>query len=111
MKQVNALEKHLDLKLLERTPQGTNLTPAGAVIYRDARFLFDYSRHSVENARQAAQTKEAPFSVGTSMLNPAKPFMDLWYQVECEFSDYKLHLVPFQDNHEGILSEISQLGK
>lgn len=40
--------------------------------------------------------------VGTSLLSPAKPFMDLWYQVSTEFSDYKLHLVPFEDNHEGI---------
>jgi len=111
MKQVNSLEKHLDLKLLERTPQGVRLTPAGDVIYRDARFLFDYSRHSIENARQAMQAKEASFSVGTSMLNPAKPFMDLWYKVGREFSNYKLHLVPFEDNHEGILSEVSQLGK
>lgn len=111
MKQVNSLEKHLDLKLFERTPQGVRLTPAGDVIYRDARFLFDYSRHSIENARQAMQAKEASFSVGTSMLNPAKPFMDLWYKVGREFSNYKLHLVPFEDNHEGILSEVSQLGK
>jgi len=110
-KQVNSLEKHLSLKLLERTPRGVHLTPAGEVIYRDARFLFDYSRHSIENARQAMETKELSFSVGTSMLNPAKPFMDLWYKVGREFSNYKLHLVPFEDDHEGILSEVSQLGR
>lgn len=44
------------------------------------------------------------------MLNPAKPFMDLWYQVSQDFANYKLRLVPFEDNHEGILSEIMQLG-
>jgi hypothetical protein len=49
--------------------------------------------------------------VGTSLLNPAKPFMDLWYKVNGNFPDYKLHLVQFEDNHEGILSEIGQLGK
>ena len=36
--------------------------------------------------------------------------MDLWYRVNHDFPDYKLHLVTFQDNHEGILSEIEQLG-
>lgn len=111
MKQVNALEKHLKLKLLDRTSQGVRPTPAGDVIYRDAKFLFDYSKHSIENARKAMQAKEDSFSVGTSMLNPAKPFMDLWYKVGREFSNYKLQLVPFEDNHEGILSEISQLGQ
>ena len=111
MKQVNSLEKRLNLKLLERGSQGVRLTPAGNIIYRDAKFLFDYSMHSIENARQAMQAKESSFHVGTSMLNPAKPFMDLWYKVGGEFSNYKLHLVPFEDNHEDILSEVSRLGE
>lgn len=111
MKQINALEKHLNLKLIERTPRGILLTPAGDVIYRDAKFLFDYSRRSIENARQAMNIHDTTFCVGTSMLNPAKPFMDLWYRVNKKFANYKLHLVPFEDNHEGILSEIAQLGE
>ena len=40
MKQLNALERHLELKLLERTRRGTVLTPAGEVIYRYARQMF-----------------------------------------------------------------------
>lgn len=111
MKQINSLENHLNLKLIERTPRGIHLTPAGDVIYRDARFLFDYSRRSIENARQAMNVRDTTFCVGTSMLNPAKPFMDLWYRVSQEFSNYKLHLVPFEDDHKGILTEISQLGE
>lgn len=38
MKQMNALESHLNLKLIERTPAGVHITPAGEVIYRDAKF-------------------------------------------------------------------------
>lgn len=111
MKQINSLEKHLNLKLIERTPRGILLTPAGDVIYRDAKFLFDYSRRSIENARQAMDVRDTTFCVGTSLLNPAKPFMDLWYRVNKEFANYKLHLVPFEDDHKGILSEIAQLGE
>ncbi len=37
--------------------------------------------------------------------------MDLWYRVNQEFPEYKLHLVPFEDNHEGILKEIEQFGE
>jgi len=110
MKQINSLEKHLQLKLLERTSHGVRLTPAGAVIYKDAKFLFDYSRRSIDNARQAMGDKDAIFCVGTSMLNPAKPFMDLWYRANREFPNYKLHLVPFEDNHKGIVAEIARLG-
>ena len=111
MKQMNALEAHLDLKLIERTRRGIRLTPAGEVIYKDAKFLFDYSRRSIESARPAMNAHDTTFCVGTSLLNPAKPFMDLWYQVNREFPNYKLHLVPFEDDHRGILGEIGALGE
>lgn len=111
MKQMNALEAHLDLKLIERSSHGIRLTPAGEVIYRDARFLFDFSQKSIENAKQAMKTYDTTFCVGTSLLNPAKPFMDLWYRVNRDFPGYRLHLVPFEDDHEGILSEIEGLGE
>ena len=111
MKQMNSLEKHLALKLVERTPNGARLTPAGEVIYRDAKFLIDYSQKSIASARAATHTYDTTFCVGTSLLNPAKPFMDLWYRVNKDFPDYRLHLVPFEDDHEGIVSEIKQLGE
>ena len=110
MKQINALEAHLNLQLIERSKHGIRLTPAGDAIYKDAKFLFDYSRRSIENARRMMEYDDKTFRVGTSMLNPAKPFMDLWYQVNQDFTNYKLRLVPFEDDHEGILSEIMQLG-
>lgn len=111
MKQMNTLESHLDLKLIERTTSGVRLTAAGALIYQDAKFIIDYSRKSIAGARAAMHLNDTTFCIGTSLLNPAKPFMDLWYRVNQQFSEYKLHLVPFEDNHEGILSEIEQLGK
>ena len=111
MKQMNALEKHLDLTLLERTSAGVQLTPAGEIIYRDAKYLMDYSAKSIAAARNASHAYDTTFCVGTSLLNPAKPFMDLWYRVNQDFPDYKLHLVPCEDNHEGILSEIEKLGE
>ena len=111
MKQVNLLEAHLKLKLIQRTSRGIRLTPAGEVIYKDAKFLFEYSKRSVESARQAMETDGRTFRVGTSLLNPAKPFMDLWYRVNRQFPDYKLHLVPFEDDHTGILAEIAGLGE
>lgn len=111
MKQINALENHLDIKLMERTPSGIRLTAAGAVIYKDAKFMIDYSKKSLASARAALHTEDTTFCIGTSLLNPARPFMDLWYRVNASFPEYKLHLVSFEDNHEGILSEIEQLGK
>ena len=93
MKQMNALERHLNLKLIERTPAGVHATPAGEVIYRDAKFMIDYSKKSIAAANAATHLYDTTFCVGTSLLNPAKPFMDLWYRINHSFPDYKLHLV------------------
>ena len=111
MKKMNVLEAHLNLKLIDRTPAGVDLTPAGKVIYRDAKFIMDYSKKSVAAANAATLDYDTTFCVGTSLLYPAKPFMDLWYKINQSFPDYKLHLVPFEDNHDGILSEIKKLGE
>ena len=111
MKQMNTLEKHLNLTLIERTPSGVHMTAAGEVIYRNAKFMMEYSRKSIAEAYATSHSYDTTFCVGTSLLNPAKPFMDLWYRVNKDFPDYKLHLVPFEDNHEGILSEIEKLGE
>lgn len=111
MKQMNALERELDINLLERSSSGVRLTDAGAMIYQDAKFMIDYSRKSLISAKSALQAKDTIFCVGTSLLNPAKPFMDLWYRVNQDFPEYKLHLATFEDNHEGILCEIEKLGE
>ena len=55
MKQVNALEKHLDLQLFERDAHGIRLTAAGQIIYRHARQMFAYSEQAIAEARRAAR--------------------------------------------------------
>lgn len=111
MKQINSLESHLELKLIERTPSGVRLTNVGTIIYQDAKFIIDYSKKSITSAKASMYTESTTFCVGTSLLNPAKPFMDLWYRINNDFPGYKLHLVPFEDNCEGILGEIEKLGE
>lgn len=111
MKQMNALEKHLQLQLFARNSQGIRLTPAGEVIYRHAKTLEGYVSEAIAEARREAGRAETIFCIGSSILNPCKPFMDLWYQVNRDFPGYKLHIVPFDDDHQGILTEISALGE
>lgn len=110
MKQVNALEKHLGLTLFARGRRGVTLTPEGQVIYRYARQMFEQSAKAVQEARAAAEYAATTFCVGTSILNPCKPFMDLWDRLSGQFPGYRLHIVPFEDDHEGILNEIGALG-
>ena len=109
IKQINALEKHLDLTLFSRTNHGIALTESGRIIYKHARKLFAYSEKAIAEARLAAAEAATTFCVGTSILNPCKPFMDLWYRVSEQLPGFKLHIVPFEDDHEGILREIAAL--
>lgn len=111
IKQINALEAQLDIRLLNRTKHGVTLTPAGSVLYRHAKNIIEYSANAVAEARKAMDTAGTTFCVGTSMLNPCKPFMDVWYRISGRFPEYKLHVVPFEDDHAGILSEIEALGE
>lgn len=111
MKQINSLEKQLGVQLFERNTSGIKMTSAGNVILRDARFLISFSKKSIAEAKLAAKSAENIFCIGSSLLNPAKPFFDLWYKLNSSFPDFKLNMVPFEDNCDGILSEISALGE
>lgn len=111
MKQINALEEHLELKLLERTPRGVSLTKAGQSIYKDSLRLFEFSKDAIARARQIAGTVKTTFRVGTSMLNPCKVFMELWHNMSGEFPEYTLQIVPVEDDRTKILSEIEFLGE
>lgn len=109
MKQINALEEHLGIKLITRSPTGAQPTAAGALIYRDAKFIIDYGHTAIAAARARMQQSERTFCVGSSLLNPARPFMDLWFRLSAQFPEHRLHLVPFEDDHAGIVGEIQKL--
>lgn len=111
MKQMNTLEDELELTLIERNRSGVTPTPAGNLIYKDTLFLKEYSKKCLAAAKALEEQTDTTFCVGTSLLNPAKPFMDLWYGMNQKFSEYKLHLVSFDDNNETILSVIQKLGE
>ena len=110
-KQINALESHLGLKLLDRTRRGVTLTEAGNVIYADAQRLFALTERAVAKARQYEQSARKIFRVGTSMLYPGKFFMDLWQRIEHKLSAYTVQIVPFADHHAEIINELRLLGK
>ena len=68
MKQINSLESHLNLKLLERKSSGVYLTSAGEIIYRDAKFIINYSKKSVDEAISLVHSNDTTFCVGTSFV-------------------------------------------
>ena len=111
MKQINALESRMSLTLLNRKSSGVELTSAGKVIYLAAKDIIERSENAVRQAKKEEEEYDKTFCIGTSLLNPAKPLMDLWYLVNDRFPGYKLHLVPFDDNHNDIVSVVASLGE
>lgn len=111
MKQMNLLEKQLKLKLIQRTTRGITATRCGQSLYRDAKFIIAYSDEAIERARELQGMESKTIRVGTSMLNPCKVFMDIWYRISDVFPQFKIQIIPFEDDHRGILSVIEKIGK
>lgn len=51
IKQINILEGDLVLQLFVRTPRGITLTEYGKSLYKDAKYIIQYSKESVERAK------------------------------------------------------------
>lgn len=110
VKRVNALEDRLGLKLFVRTNQGLELTPAGAALLPRAKKLVREADEAIASAKAALSCESRTFSLGSSLLNPGRPFTDLWERVSPRFPGWDLRIVPFDDRREGILSVIGALG-
>lgn len=110
MKQMNALEKHLNLTLFNRTSHGIQITRAGQIIYKHAKEMIQLSSQAILEAQKAEEIIDTTLNIGSSLLNPCKPFMDLWYSISKNFPGIKLNIVPFDDKHQNILNEIEGLG-
>lgn len=50
MKQINALEKDLDVTLFDRTNHGLHLTKAGEAFLQDARYILEYISRARERS-------------------------------------------------------------
>ena len=111
MKQMNALERRLELTLLKRTNQGIELTEAGKYIYDVAKNMIEESEEAVLKAKSIRQRELKTIRVGSSFLNPSKVLTDLWNQISDFSTEYRIKIVPYSDDHEQILSVVASLGK
>ena len=110
-KQINLLEKDLDLKLFVRTHRGLALTEAGKSLYRDAKYIIQYCKESVGRAKKAMQEKDNIIRIGTSPMTPAAPLVQEWAKVQKEYPDIKLQIVPFMNSLENAREILKNLGQ
>ena len=111
MKQMNVLEAQIGVQLLIRTNHGIRATDAGKSFYYDAKFLMQYSEKAVVRARQAANKNPYMIRIGTSLLNPCKVLLDVWNNISDTYPQFKMKIVPFDDDAVSWPTVYRTLGK
>ena len=81
IKQINLLEKSLDVKLFDRTHRGLTLTNAGRSIYNDAKYIIQYSSESVARAKKIIDGSTSAIRIGSSPMTPTQLLVDLWPEI------------------------------
>ena len=111
MKQMNLMEGELGLSLLNRTNHGITLTDSGKQIYKDAKFIINYSKKAIEKAKKIQDKNTYFVTIGTSLICPCKPLLHIWYKISDKHPEFKIKIVPFEENHSNTLSTLNNNGK
>ncbi len=111
MKQMNVLEARVGVQLFIRTHHGIRATDAGISFYHDAKFLMQYSEKAIVRAQQAANKNSHMIRIGNSMLNPCKELLDVWNNISTPYPQFKMKIVPFDDDAESWPTVYRTLGK
>lgn len=77
MNQINALEARCGVKLFERTNRGVVLTAAGRSLCADAKRMIAESEAAVTRAREISGAELRTVKIGTSVLRPCVPLLEL----------------------------------
>lgn len=107
MKQMNALENQLDIKLVERTHRGIQLTKKGEKIYQKTKELIEDSKKFLNNIKDK---NTDIIRIGSSFLNPANELVDLWHNIPSLYENYRLRVVPYEDDHVHIMEVFQSIG-
>lgn len=111
IKQINLLERSLDVKLFERTHRGLILTKAGQSLYQDAKYIIQYCRESTVRAKNAMQNEDTVIRIGSSPMTPAQLLVQLWPKFQEYCPDMKFEIIPFENTPENAREILANLGK
>lgn len=111
IKQINLFENDIGIRLFERTHRGLTLTKAGKSLYKDAKYIIEYSREAVARAKSAMLEEHLVIRIGTSPMTPAQLLTDLWPKIHKHCSDISFQLVPFENTPEKAREILKNLGQ
>ncbi|AUI72042.1 LysR family transcriptional regulator [Companilactobacillus alimentarius] len=111
MKQINRLESELNLKLFVRTATGTKLTPEGQKFLPYVQQILSLLDTAIDETRKVGLLGQNIITVGTSILHPADPFMEIWKKITAQMSDFQIRIVQLQEDLHSSNREYAMLGK
>ena len=112
MKQINALEGELSVRLFLRTNHGLKLTKAGESFLQDARYILEYMERAARRAREIDEGESRrSIRIGTSVMTPAKFVLDVWSQIQSRMPTLKIELIPFENNPVNSVEILKNLGQ
>lgn len=111
MKQINRLESELNLQLFVRTATGTKLTIEGETFLPYAKQILNMLDTAIEETRKSTVNRQNIITVGTSILHPADPLMEIWKKITTQMSDFQIRIVQLQEDLQSQNREYAMLGK
>lgn len=105
IKQINLLESHIGIKLLNRTPRGIKTTAAGQSIYESAKEIIYISERALEKAKSA--DKETTIRVGLIGAISEEFILGEWQELKkcCPNINFNIVTYPLEDATLNYLSE------
>lgn len=111
IKQINLLESDLNLQLFIRTHRGVTLTEAGKSLYKDAKYIVQYSNDSLTRAKNVMNSCENIIRIGTSPMTPSQFLVEIWPKIHALCPDIKFQLIPFENTPENAREILKNLGQ
>lgn len=102
MEQMNTLERELDVKLFVRTNHGVQLTQAGKSFYGDIQKLSASCKDIIKHTREIAKQSLNDIRIGTSILRPCGPLLEMWTSINQKTASFQMKIVPYDDNPSGM---------
>ncbi len=111
IKQINSLEDGIGITLFIRNYRGIELTEAGKSFYKDTKHMIQFSKESIERAKNATLDTNNIIRIGTSFLTPSQFLVELWPKLHEKCPNIKFKLVSFENTPENAREILSNLGK
>ncbi len=93
IQQMNHLEKELQVKLLQRTNQGTALTKAGQLLLHKSRELVQLDGEIRQQMAALREQDKKEILVGTSLLHKCRLLYEMWMRFGGENRGYRVRLI------------------